>query len=69
MTFAQEQPLLLPLPANPHPVEEQVAAKVGKTPYVRFDLNDYSVSGMLMSGARSACAPISAWSASSTAQR
>ncbi|MER8656192.1 hypothetical protein [Mesorhizobium sp. M0847] len=41
--FAQEQPLLLPLPANPYPVEEQVAAKVGKTPYVRFDLNDYSV--------------------------
>ncbi|MCY1667339.1 Mu transposase domain-containing protein [Rhizobium sp. SL86] len=35
--------MLLPLPANPYPVEEQVAVKVGKTPYVRFDLNDYSV--------------------------
>lgn len=41
--FAKEQPLLLPLPANPYPVEEQVAVKVGKTPYVRFDLNDYTV--------------------------
>jgi hypothetical protein len=30
--FAQEQSLLLPLPANPFPVEEQVAVKVGKTP-------------------------------------
>ncbi len=41
--FAQEQPMLLPLPTNPYPIEEQIAAKVGKTPYVRFDLNDYSV--------------------------
>jgi hypothetical protein len=41
--FLKEQPMLLPLPANPYPVEEQVAVKVGKTPYVRFDLNDYSV--------------------------
>ena len=41
--FAQEQPRLLALPANPYPVEERVVVKVGKTPYVRFDLNDYSV--------------------------
>jgi transposase len=41
--FAMEQPLLLGLPDNPYPVEEQVAVKVGKTPYVRFDLNDYSI--------------------------
>jgi hypothetical protein len=41
--FAQEQPMLLALPENPYPVEEQVAVKVGKTPYVRFDLNDYSI--------------------------
>ncbi len=26
-----------------YPVEERVVVKVGKTPYVRFDLNDYSV--------------------------
>jgi transposase len=41
--FAREQPLLLALPAEPYPVEEVVVARVGKTPYVRFDLNDYSV--------------------------
>ncbi|WP_454752871.1 Mu transposase domain-containing protein [Cupriavidus necator] len=41
--FVQEQPLLLPLPDNPYPVEEQLAVRVGKTPYVRFDLNDYSI--------------------------
>ncbi|RQR45930.1 IS21 family transposase [Burkholderia sp. Bp9126] len=41
--FAREQPLLLSLPDNPYPVEEQLAVKVGKTPYVRFDLNDYTI--------------------------
>ncbi|WP_232457856.1 Mu transposase domain-containing protein [Burkholderia ubonensis] len=41
--LAREQPFLLPLPDNPYPVEEQLAVTVGKTPYVRFDLNDYSV--------------------------
>jgi transposase len=41
--FLQEQPRLLPLPANAFPSEERVEVKVGKTPYVRFDLNDYSV--------------------------
>jgi hypothetical protein len=34
---------LLPLPANPFPTDEQRAVKAGKTPYVRFDLNDYSI--------------------------
>lgn len=41
--FAQEQPRLLALPANPFEVDERVQVTVGKTPYVRFDLNDYSV--------------------------
>ena len=41
--FAEEAPKLLPLPDNPWPLTERVAVKVGKTPYVRFDLNDYSV--------------------------
>ena len=41
--FAQEAAHLLALPDNPYPTDEQVAVKVGKTPYVRFDLNDYSV--------------------------
>ena len=41
--FAQEQALLLPLPETSYPAYERVEAKVGRTPYVRFDLNDYSV--------------------------
>jgi hypothetical protein len=41
--FAEEAPRRLPLPDNPAPLLEQVAVSVGKTPYVRFDLNDYSV--------------------------
>jgi transposase len=42
-TFAEEAPRLLPLPDNPAPLLEHVAVSVGKTPYVRFDLNDYTV--------------------------
>ncbi len=41
--FEQEQPKLLCLPDNPYPADERVEVKVGKTPYVRFDLNDYSI--------------------------
>jgi len=41
--FAEEAPRLLTLPDNAYPLIERVAVKVGKTPYVRFDLNDYSV--------------------------
>jgi hypothetical protein len=41
--FADEAPRLLRLPDNPAPLLERVAVKVGKTPYVRFDLNDYCV--------------------------
>lgn len=41
--FAREQPSLLDLPENPYPCEVQLAVKVGKTPYVRFDLNDYTI--------------------------
>ena len=40
--FAEEQAHLLALPANPFPSEERLAVSVHKTPYVRFDLNDYS---------------------------
>ena len=39
----EERPLLLPLPEVPHDTDESVAVSVGKQPYVRFDLNDYSV--------------------------
>ena len=41
--FAEERARLLALPDNPFPTEERVEVEVGKTPYVRFDLNDYSV--------------------------
>ncbi len=41
--FAEEQPHLLPLPDAPHPTDERTHVRVGKQPYVRFDLNDYSV--------------------------
>ncbi len=41
--FAEEAKRLLALPDNPAPLLEQVAVRVGKMPYVRFDLNDYSV--------------------------
>lgn len=41
--FAQEQPKLLALPDNPFPTDEREAVRVGKTPYVRFDCNDYSI--------------------------
>lgn len=41
--FAEEVPRLLALPEQAYPLLEQVAVKVLKTPYVRFDLNDYSV--------------------------
>jgi transposase len=41
--FADEAPRLLPLPDNPAPLLECVEVSVGKTPYIRFDLNDYTV--------------------------
>jgi transposase len=41
--FAEEQPRLIALPDNPFPLEECVEISSGKTPYVRFDLNDYSI--------------------------
>lgn len=41
--FLQEQPRLLALPDDRFPTDEVKAVSVGKTPYVRFDLNDYSI--------------------------
>ena len=41
--FAQEQPRLLPLPAHPFDTEVMRAVVSGKTPYVRFDRNSYSL--------------------------
>jgi transposase len=41
--FAEETTRLLALPDNPAPLLERVEVSVSKTPYVRFDLNDYSI--------------------------
>lgn len=41
--FEQERIHLISLPDTPYPCDEHLAVSVGKTPYVRFDLNDYSV--------------------------
>lgn len=41
--YEEEQARLLPLPDNEYSTVERVEVEVGKTPYARFDLNDYSV--------------------------
>jgi len=41
--FCQEQPGLLDLPDNPFDTRERVEVHARKTPYIRFDLNDYSI--------------------------
>lgn len=41
--FYEEKPKLLPLPDSDFPTEERIEVEVGKTPYARFDLNDYSI--------------------------
>jgi transposase len=41
--FIQEQPRLLPLPDNPFDTHERCEVRARKTPYIRFDLNDYSI--------------------------
>jgi transposase len=41
--FAEEVPRLLKLPDNPAPLLKRAEVRVGTTPYVRFDGNDYSV--------------------------
>lgn len=41
--LTQERPALLPMPATTFPTDEIQPVAVGKTPYIRFDGNDYSV--------------------------
>jgi hypothetical protein len=41
--LAEEQPRLLPLPAHPFETEVMRTVTSGKTPYVRFDRNHYSI--------------------------
>ncbi len=42
--LAEEQPRLLPLPVHPFETDVLRAVRSGKTPYVRFDRNHYSIS-------------------------
>ena len=41
--YEEERGALLELPDEPFPAFERVEVEIGKTPYGRFDLNDYSV--------------------------
>lgn len=41
--LVEERPRLLPLPEHPFPTEHVRPIASGKTPYVRFDRNDYSI--------------------------
>ena len=41
--FGDEKDALLALPDTPFPAHERAEVEIGKTPYARFDLNDYSV--------------------------
>ena len=43
VAFEEERGRLIKLPDDDFPCEELVTVSVGKTPYARFDLNDYSV--------------------------
>jgi hypothetical protein len=42
-SFAQEAPKLMASPEEPYPLFERAEVKAAKTPYIRFDLNDYSI--------------------------
>lgn len=41
--FEEERPSLIPLPDAPFETLERREVRIGKTPYARFDTNDYSV--------------------------
>jgi len=41
--FEKERSSLIALPGDAFPTEDRVEVSIGKTPYARFDLNDYSV--------------------------
>jgi len=41
--FIQEQPSLLALPDDPFNTQEKLTVSARKTPYIRFDQNDYSI--------------------------
>ncbi len=41
--FERESGSFIALPGDRYPADERVEVRIGKTPYARFDLNDYSV--------------------------
>jgi transposase len=41
--FEQEKPYLMAVPEAPYVVYDRKEVHIGKTPYARFDLNDYSI--------------------------
>lgn len=41
--YEAERPRLQALPDNPYPTEERVEVSAAKTPYIRFDENDYTI--------------------------
>ena len=41
--FEKEKEHLIELPNNPYPADDRVSVSIGKTPYFRYDLNDYSL--------------------------
>ena len=41
--FAEDKALMIVLAEDEFPVDECLEVRVGKTPYLRFDKNDYSV--------------------------
>src|SRR4029453_3258386 len=43
VAHSPEAPRLLTLPDHPYPIIERKGVYAHKTPYVRFDLNDYSI--------------------------
>lgn len=54
--FAREQSRLLERPGDRFPTDEIKVVSAGKTPYVRFDLNDYSIPPTCVSRSLTVCA-------------
>ena len=54
--FGEEKPRLMPLPAGAFSTDVMRAVASGKTPYVRFDANDYSIPHTLVRKSLTLCA-------------
>ena len=56
--FMEEQSTLIHLPDNPYPAHDREDVRIGKTPYARFDLNDYSIPHTHVRRAVTVCATL-----------